>query len=84
MRASSIIVAVAALFSAVTVAAPSNTKHVLHEKRDGKPHHWGKRSRAPSDGILPLRIGLRQRNLENADEYIRDVSDPNSPNFGRF
>ncbi|KAI9689385.1 MAG: hypothetical protein M1822_010036 [Bathelium mastoideum] len=83
MRASSILVAVATLFSAVTVAAPSNTKHVLHEKRDGNPHHWGKRSRALSDDVLPIRIGLRQRNLENAEEYIKEVADPKSPNFGK-
>ncbi|KAF2232132.1 subtilisin-like protein [Viridothelium virens] len=83
MRASSILVAVATLFSAAAVAAPSNIKHLLHEKRDGNPHHWGKRSRAPSTGILPIRIGLRQRNLENAEEYIKDVSDPSSANFGK-
>ena len=83
MRTSSFLVAVATLFSAAAVAAPSQVKHVLHEKRDGHPHNWGKRSRASSDDILPIRIGLRQRNLENAEEYIKDVADPKSPNFGR-
>ena len=29
------------------------------------------------------RIGLKQRNLENLSKHVEDVSDPDSPNFGR-
>jgi hypothetical protein len=64
-------------------AAPTTDKHLLHEKRDGKPHQWERREPALAHQVLPIRIGLRQRNLENADQYIRDVADPNSPNFGK-
>lgn len=86
MRSSIVFVAVAACFVAPCFAAPSsraeNARFVLHEKRDGAPHQWTKRSRANADEILPVRIGLVQSNLHNAEEYILDVSDPSSPNFG--
>lgn len=61
----------------------STSKHVLHEKRDGSPHAWQKRHRAVSDYVMPIRIALRERNIENAGSYIYDVADPSSPNFGK-
>ncbi|KAI1748924.1 peptidase S8/S53 domain-containing protein [Xylaria castorea] len=66
-----------------SLAAPSSSGHVLHEKRDGEPHLWQKRDRATPSQVLPIRIGLRQRNLDNAESYIYEVADPNSPNFGK-
>lgn len=64
-------------------AAPTSGRYNVHEKRDGKPHAWQKRHRAVADQILPIRIALKQRNLENAEAYIYDVANPNSPNFGK-
>lgn len=64
-------------------AAPAPSNHRLHEKRNGHPHEWTKRSRAHGHKILPIRIGLQQRNLHLADEFIMDISDPASPNFGK-
>ena len=82
MRSSTLVAAVA--YFAFCFAAPTADNHnfVLHEKRDGAPHQWTKRSRAHTDEILPVRIGLVQSNLHKAEEYILDVSDPSSPNFG--
>jgi len=77
----SIFVVAATVFSTCS-AAPAPSNHVLHEKRSGVPHQWAKRSRAPGHEVLPIRIGLLQRNLEHADRFIYDVSDPKSPNFG--
>lgn len=78
-----------ALFSltAVCVAAPATDGRpsmVVHEKRDGSPYHWQKQSRAYGEEILPVRIGLRQQNLDNAEQYLLDVSDPSSANFGPY
>jgi tripeptidyl-peptidase I len=83
MRSSIFVTAVA--YFAVCSAVPTIDNHhlVLHEKRDGSPHQWTKISRAHAAEILPVRIGLVQSNLHNAEEYILDVSDPSSPNFGR-
>ena len=82
MRSSTLVAAVA--YFAVCFAAPTADNHnfVLHDKRDGAPHQWTKRSRAHADEILPVRIGLVQSNLHKAEDYILDVSDPSSPNFG--
>ncbi|KAK7739386.1 hypothetical protein SLS63_001729 [Diaporthe eres] len=74
--------AAAALVLACT-AAPTSGRYNLHEKRDGQPHAWQKRHRAVADQVLPIRIALKQRNLDNAASYIYDVADPNSPNFGK-
>ncbi|KAB2570965.1 Aorsin [Lasiodiplodia theobromae] len=68
---------------ALVSAAPAPSNHRLHEKRNGHPHEWTKRSRAHGQKILPIRIGLQQRNLHLADEFLIDVSDPASPNFGK-
>nr|POF27611.1 tripeptidyl-peptidase sed1 [Quercus suber] len=64
-------------------AAPSVNTHVLHEKRDGHPIAWTKHSRAEGHLLLPIRIGLNQRNLEHGDRFLDDISDPDSPNFGK-
>ena len=84
MHLSSIVAAAAILLSCTAAPAPVSSKHILHEKRNGEPHQWRKRSRADKDYLLPIRIGLRQQNLENADKYIYDVADPKSPNFGEW
>lgn len=70
------------VLSIAVPSAASSHSLVLHEKRSGLPQHWQKRSRAYSDFILPVRIGLRQQNLEHAERYLLDVSDPSSANFG--
>lgn len=75
--------ATAALVLACSAAPTSGSKYNLHEKRDSHPHAWQKRHRAVADQVLPIRIALKQRNLENAADYIYDVADPSSPNFGK-
>jgi hypothetical protein len=58
--------------------------HTVHEKRHALPFAWTKHSRAPSTAVLPVRIGLNQRNLEHADIFLEDVSNPDSLNFGKM
>jgi tripeptidyl-peptidase-1 len=83
------VTAVATLLSVFSSAAPGagprprTLNHVLHEKRNGEPHQWAKHARAAAHEELPIRIGLRQRNLEHAERFILDVSDPDSLNFGK-
>lgn len=57
---------------------------VLHEKRDGEPLAWSKHARAAGHQMLPMRIGLKQRNLEHADRFISEISDPASPKYGSY
>lgn len=70
-----------ALATALPKINPS--RHVIHERRDRLPDQWKRHSRSHPDSIIPLRIALKQNNLEKAHEYLMDVSDPESPNFGK-
>ena len=58
---------------------------VLHEKRAFEPAttHWTKRSIAPRDARIPVRIALTQRNPQDGHEHLMDMSNPQSPNFGK-
>ncbi|CAE7195937.1 hypothetical protein P3342_009989 [Pyrenophora teres f. teres] len=66
----------------LAISKPLST-HTIHERRDALPAAWTKHSRAPRDAVMPVRIGLKQRNLEHGDRFLHDISDPDSPNFGK-
>ncbi|KAL9608371.1 MAG: hypothetical protein Q9167_006785 [Letrouitia subvulpina] len=67
---------------AVSLALPS-FNHVVHEKRDRLPLGWKQREKLQGSAVLPMRIALAQSNLEKAEEYLLEVSHPDSPNFGK-
>jgi len=83
MKVSLISLLASAGLQLVVEAFPS-TRHVVHEKR-GVQHQsvWKRHSRAPVSQVLPMKVGLKQRNLEFAEQYIMDVADPTSPNYGK-
>ena len=60
-------------------AAPAG--HVLHEKRGGVVNY--PRRRVDSEAVIPVRIGLKQSNLESGYDRLMDVSHPSSPNYGK-
>ncbi|KAF2767739.1 putative alkaline serine protease AorO, partial [Teratosphaeria nubilosa] len=70
--------------SAHAVSPPSN--YVSHEKRSAPLKQWVRRDAVPSDAVLPMRIGLRQPNLENGlgHALMEEVSHPDSPRFGQW
>lgn len=53
------------------VAIPPH--HEIHEKRETLHPRWMKRGRVESTKLLPMRIGLKQTNLENGYEHLLDV-----------
>ena len=69
-------------FLATVIAAPSSI-HVLHEKRDAVPFGWERHDRLPGNKVLPMRIALKQSNLDKAEEYLMEVSHPKSPKYGQ-
>ena len=73
--------ALGALVATVT-AAPSST-HVLHEKRDALPFGWERHDRLRSHDVLPMRVALKQSNLDRAEEFLMEVSHPSSPKYGQ-
>lgn len=57
--------------------------HVLHERQMPQwSRTWQKKDRVPKSALLPMRIGLRQTNLQEGHELLMDRSDPRSPNYG--
>lgn len=78
-------IAVVALALGAT-AAPAPATHAVHEKRSYTPSQWAKRSKVPSDVVLPVRIGLSQGNLHKGYDLLMDVYDvlPTEIIYGRL
>ncbi|CAK4006177.1 related to Tripeptidyl-peptidase sed1 [Lecanosticta acicola] len=70
--------------SALALSTPSNL--VSHEKRTQSLKQWVKRGDVHRRAILPMRIGLKQSNIDNgrAHALLDDISHPDSPNFGQW
>lgn len=48
--------------------------HVLHERQLPQwIHKWKRGAKVPRDALLPMRIGLKQRNLEEGAKLLRDM-----------
>lgn len=62
------------------ISAPTS-ELVLHEKRSD-PSLSG-RKRVHGDTILPIHIALTQSNLDHGYDYLMDVSDPRSQQYGK-
>lgn len=55
------------------VAVPLETVHKLHERRDNHPQSWVKRSKVPGSAKLPIRIGLKQHNLQAGQDLLLEM-----------
>ncbi|OAA56409.1 Peptidase S8/S53, subtilisin/kexin/sedolisin [Cordyceps fumosorosea ARSEF 2679] len=72
------------LAASATAMPSAQPRYVVHEKRDGAAKSkFVRRDAVPSNGSIQVRMALKQRNLENGMEYLMDVSDPDSPNYGK-
>ena len=70
-------------FIALTTASPQLSPYTLHEKRSHLPDGWSHSHRHHPHAVVPLRFGLSQPNIDNIEDFLNDVSDPSSPNFGK-
>lgn len=61
----------------LAAAKPVPETHVIHEKRDVAHRFttskWVKRDRLGHNAVLPVRVGLKQQNLDSGAEYLMDV-----------
>ncbi len=69
--------------SVVSILADPSYDYYVHEKRTDLPSPRISARRPPLDLAFPLRIGLKQRNLEDLPGHLLAVSDPTSPTYGR-
>jgi len=82
MRSVSLLALVA--LAVETLSAPTPyARYVLHEKRDALPYGWSKREKMQNDITLPMKIALKQSNLNKLDDYLMDVSSPDSGKYGK-
>ncbi|PWN34625.1 subtilisin-like protein [Meira miltonrushii] len=61
----------------------STYTHEVHEKRSVIPSGWKQGNRLSEHIILPVRIALTQSNMDKMNEYVMQVSDPDSKLYGQ-
>ncbi len=72
MKLNSLVVSSLAVGALAMPAATDN--HVVHEKRDLSPHsQWTKGDAVDGNARIPVRIALKQRNLDKGMDYIMKV-----------
>lgn len=77
--------ATGALFLGLCDASPASN-YVLHEKREHQSwlhNSVHKRSKIDANGVLPIRIGLAQHDLDKAHDWLMDIAEPESVNYGK-
>ncbi|KAI0256020.1 subtilisin-like protein [Lactifluus subvellereus] len=70
---------------AFAVGAPSRRSNlVLHERRAVEPIAWVKTRRPEAHKVLPLRIGLKQKNTHELEKLLMSIAHPESPTYGQY
>ena len=72
-----------ALAIGLTFANPTSRGHVRHEKRIDSPR-WLRVSRASPDTMLPVQVGIAQKNIHIGHDLLMEMSDPKSKNYGKY
>ncbi|KAH8817299.1 Pro-kumamolisin, activation domain-containing protein [Xylogone sp. PMI_703] len=58
--------------------------HALHERHTSSmAKHWAKREKLPRTAVLPMRIGLKQSNLDMGHSRLMEISTPGSAHYGK-
>jgi len=72
-------------FLAFASATPTPPTHVVHEKREAQLEKWSRRDlKLNRDAVIPISIGLTQRNLDKGYEFLMDVSHPEMESIGQW
>nr|POF12860.1 tripeptidyl-peptidase sed1 [Quercus suber] len=68
---------------AVVFASPITSNYVVHERRSQHASAWAKVEDLDRRAVLPMRIGLKQSNLDKGYEWLNEVSHPESEKYGK-
>jgi tripeptidyl-peptidase-1 len=76
---------ITAAISILSIATASPTsRYVVHERREIGNSAWVPvEAKLNGRTIIPLSIDLTQRNLEKGHDFLMDISDPTSQNYGK-
>ncbi|KAJ5319748.1 hypothetical protein N7508_000031 [Penicillium antarcticum] len=77
-----ILILLLGLAAVVSLAVPTQY-YELHERRDSTPSSWMEAKKLDGKVSLPVRIGLKQSNLEYGHELLMDLSNPLSSRYGQ-
>lgn len=72
----------ATCLSAVS-ARPTTNAQVSFKKQTAANSRWEKQGKASAAAMIPMTIALAQQNLEQGPQYLQDISDPTSANYGK-
>ncbi|KAJ6515437.1 tripeptidyl peptidase A [Mycena sanguinolenta] len=67
---------------AVAAAIASQNLTLQVKESVAAPHGWTRLGRAPSDGIIRLRIALFQQDFAGLEKLLYEISDPDHPRYG--
>lgn len=84
-QAMHVLIPLFAFLLSLTHATPLHTPRVDYLVHEWQVEHptWTRMRRLEEDVTLPLRIGLKQRNLDVLPDFLMSVSDPDSPSYGQ-
>ncbi|KAF8478880.1 subtilisin-like protein [Gautieria morchelliformis] len=83
MRTLSVVAVVLGTIGLSWASPASQTRKVVHERRAFVPAGWSRSRKLSPDVVLPMRFGLKQNNMHRVEEFLMDVSHPESPNYGK-
>ncbi|KAI0749811.1 subtilisin-like protein [Daedaleopsis nitida] len=73
----------AVLAVCASATPPVLSPRIRHDSHKEIPHGWSLHHSADPSATVPLKFALTQSNLHNLDEYLLDIADPDSPNYGK-
>lgn len=77
------LLALAGFLTAAITAPTPQERYAVHERRDRLPMQWEKTARIHEASVIPMRVALTQKNLHKGEDFLMDVSHPDSPSFGK-
>ena len=82
-RILSILNGLAFMTQGLVASASSNTVHETRASSDEAHSNWRLTSRLPPEAIVPVRIALKQQNLDAGIDRLMSISHPESPEYGK-
>lgn len=69
------------------LAAPASNNHgplTLFQELKALPSQWSSKGAADKGAMVKAQIGLKQGNIKGLQAKLMDISNPDSPNYGKW